>query len=444
MVIILIMAANAFAAITSGTFQVAKTQAMFRAIAATDPDEKIRNADTMAIKYCPSSTWDFFIEDFAISKGMIKLHSASSYFYLNAASKHVDVILEKAIKDGVRQVVLLRPLYDSSAYRFHKAAPDVKYYEVDLPEIQAEKIKLTKNILGVTPDWVSYVPFDFHKQNIAAELKKAGYDEKNKTLFIFAGTQYTAAEVADSLLKFIANHTAAGSSVVFEYVLNPVLEKDYRYLGARASISALAAWGIKYIFGINDGEVESVFNKNGLALISDSGPEELTKNYLIKSNGKVDGRMHGFFKIAYAGVPEKKLREKLLKKPYKEAKPKPVPETHTVSVSADIQDFLSQNENALLKKDVGAIMNNFSEKFLNDGATKDMASGYWAFVVNSPSFAEVNSLKIIVTELSFNGDTASLTGFVRSNAGLDLFESIIIKENGKWKHYGNQKKWGED
>jgi hypothetical protein len=58
----------------------------------------------------------------------------------------------------------------------------------------------------------------------------------------------------------------------------------------------------------------------------------------------------------------------------------------------------------------------------------------WGFVINRITAAEVG-----VTELVPEGDKAYLAGFGRNNLGTGMVEDTIIKENGEWKWYGNQR-----
>jgi methyltransferase (TIGR00027 family) len=447
----IIMGANGYAVEKGRISQTAEGVAVYRAIGSMDPDDKIRNNDILAEKFVPLEKWDYHLrepiakKDFPRFKRLIKTFHTSAYFYINARTKHIDAILSDALKSGISQVVNLGAGYDSRAYRFHKAAPKVKFFEVDLPETQADKIKMVKEILGKLPDWVIYCPIDFNIQTLEGELKKAGFDEAKKTLFIWEGvTMYISAEAVAGTLRFIADHAVPGSSIVFDYMLQPIVEKDFRYYGARAAAEAVAAWGEPITFGIYDGEAESYVNQKGLSLISDLGPQELTQKYLIRSNGKVDGRMHGFLRIAHAQVPDKSLQNELMKKPYKAFNPDPSPTSHTVAVPADIQTFFDQYNKDLLTHEFWRIMASYSGKYLDNGATNTFMSYYWLMVCEVPSVKAITSANTILTNLQINGDIARYSGFTKTNMGYDLAEGIIIKENGQWKFYGNQKKADED
>jgi hypothetical protein len=219
------------------------------------------------------------------------------------------------------------------------------------------------------------------------------------------------------------------------------VEKDYRYWGAKFFVEALATLGEPVVFGLDEGTVEGFVGKRGLKLISDLGPEELTQKYLIRSNGKVDGRVLGFNRIAYAEVPDKDEGKLLINKVYEEVKPKPGHQTHTVAVPADIQIFLDQFASDYLNQEPNKIMLNYSDNFIHDGVTKNQMLYYWISEMQTPSLVAATSAKIILTQLEINGDTAVYSGFIKTNNYLDLLDTTVIqKEKGLWKIYGNQKK----
>jgi len=287
----------------------AQVVAAYRAIGAHDPDEKTRNPDYFAEKFIGSG----FLEtiglslDFEVSRKLLKTSRVRSsvYYYVNARTHHIDTILKKVASEGVKQVVILGAGHDSRAYRFRKVFPDVKFFEVDLPATQAQKKKRLTEIFGSPPDWVGYAPIDFNTQSLEEVLKEAGYDETKKTFFVWEGvTMYITEEGVDSTLRFIAQHSAPGSSVVFDYIHRSLIDGEFsKYPEAQWLFQMMAARGEPYIFGIPEGRAEHFVNQRGLEVLSDLGPDELTKRYLVRTNGSVDGPTVRFVRIMHAAVP---------------------------------------------------------------------------------------------------------------------------------------------
>jgi methyltransferase (TIGR00027 family) len=87
-------------------------------------------------------------------------------------------------------VVLLGAGFDSRAYRFRDTAPGIRFFEVDLPELQKEKKAKVAALLGSLPENVTYVPIDFNSQQLEGVLRKAGYENTIPTFFNWEGADY--------------------------------------------------------------------------------------------------------------------------------------------------------------------------------------------------------------------------------------------------------------
>jgi methyltransferase (TIGR00027 family) len=61
------------------------------------------------------------------------------FAYLAARTRFYDATVARALKSGIRQVIILGAGYDSRAWRL--AHEGVAYFEVDLPEVQSHKIE---------------------------------------------------------------------------------------------------------------------------------------------------------------------------------------------------------------------------------------------------------------------------------------------------------------
>ena len=137
-------------------------------------------------------------------------------------------------------------------------------------------------------------------------MKEAGYDEGKKTYFVWEGVTYFITEGGvDSTLKFIVQHSAPGSSVVFDYLHRSVIDGDFsKYPEAQGLIQIMAEQGEPCIFGIPEGEAEDFVNQRGLEVLSDLGTDELTKRYLVRSDGSVEGpKTPSAVRIMHASVP---------------------------------------------------------------------------------------------------------------------------------------------
>jgi methyltransferase (TIGR00027 family) len=279
--------------------QTALTTCAYRAIGSLDPDPKTRNPDYLAGKLLGR------VFDFAVEIGRYRAEPRRAFFFVTARTKHIDELLRESLQRGASQVVLLGAGLDSRAYRFHQEFPKVKFFEMDLPTTQEYKRGLAEKCIGPAPPTLIYTPIDFNTQTLGQALAKAGYERKAKTFFIWEGvTYYISAQAVDGTLRFIAQNSAPGSSVVFDYALEEVIAgDDSRFPGARYFMDRLASLGEPWVFGIADGKAADYVSQRGLKAVSDLDSREMGKRYLMSSNGKVYGPVSGILRMMHAEVP---------------------------------------------------------------------------------------------------------------------------------------------
>lgn len=284
----------------------AEYAAGYRAVAAQDPDEKIRNPDHLAIKLLPPNFWafGFLHKDYARSKQGIKFFRAAGYYTVNATTKHIDGLLQTSGQSGLQQVVNIGAGYDSRPYRMGDQMPGVHFFEIDLPATSAAKQAAIRNVFGQLPANVTYVPVDYRNRHFINTLKKAGYDEARKTLFIWEGiTQFMDAKIIDTTLRYIAQRTNPENRVIFSYIPAEFVRGEYGKMGwVRFRELRARSTGEPWKFGIPHKKTAAFFDLRGLKVIADLGAKELAEKYLIRSDGKLDGKPTPYVRIVYAGV----------------------------------------------------------------------------------------------------------------------------------------------
>jgi methyltransferase (TIGR00027 family) len=277
-----------------------------RAVAAMDPDEKIRNPDTMARQFLSPAFWFWTAldEDYDKSKQFINFYRVSAYYTQNACTKHIDRILSEAAGDGLEQVVIIGAGLDSRAYRFQRQMPDVRFLEVDLPAAVARKQELVKAATGGLPESVHYVPVNYRNGGLDGLLKQSGYQRNARTLFICEGVcQYIDAAAVDRILTFIAKNAPTGSELVFDYIFEAIAKGDFSKMPwARFQAVRAAVHGHPWKFGIDPGKAGDFVTSRGFSVVSDLGAKELAQRYLVGSDGKIDGQPTPFFRIMHAVI----------------------------------------------------------------------------------------------------------------------------------------------
>lgn len=284
----------------------AEVSAAYRAIAAQDPDEKIRNPDYLAIKLVPPNFWlfGFLHKDYARSMQGIKFFRAAGYYTVNASTKHIDGLLQKCSQNGLQQVVNIGAGFDSRPYRLGDKMPGVHFFEIDLPATSAAKQAAIKKVFGRCPENVTYIPVDYRTGHFINTLRNAGYDENRKTLFIWEGSsQFMGEKIVDTTLRYIAQRTNSKNKVIFSYIPAEFVRGEYGKMGwVRFRELRARAAGEPWKFGIPNKKTGEFFDRRGFKIITDFGPKELVGNYLIRSDGKMDGKPTPYVRIAYAEV----------------------------------------------------------------------------------------------------------------------------------------------
>jgi len=117
-----------------------------------------------------------------------------------------------------------------------------------------------------------------------------------------------------------------------------------------------------------------------------------------------------------------------------------------VKVPPDIRAFLDKFCSDIVSYDVEKIMTNYSDQYLLFGMKKANIEKFFRNYPGSPTQRGVKSYEATVTIFEAQGDKAYVDGFFTSKTSDDakaveasMFNGWIIKENGQWKWYGNQK-----
>jgi len=179
-------------------------------------------------------------------------------------TRYIDDYLNMCIDDGIEQLVILGAGYDTRAYRFDQLKEKVNVFELDHIATQKVKLEKVKKIFGTLPNHVVYIPIDFDKEKLGQRLFESGYDKKLKTLFIWEGvTMYITEEAVDETLSFVAENSGSGSSIIFNYTFQSVLDGTCELEYAANVREDYERRGEPLTFGIQEGAIEEFLSKRG-------------------------------------------------------------------------------------------------------------------------------------------------------------------------------------
>ena len=259
--------------------------AVMRAMENLLPEDKKLFEDPYSEKFL-SPFWKFWVilmRSPKILNSLIKIREKLTPGVIGGLicrTRYIDDVLTNAIKEGFETVVNLGAGMDTRAFRI-PGIENVKYFELDFPELQKVKRAYIDEKIGELPSNVSLVPIDFNSQDIGDELKKAGYTLSSKTLFIWEGvTQYISKKAVDNTLKYVAQ-AATGSRIVLTYVLKSFINGSHIPDGLNSLYKmTLNKKKPLWFCGFEPAEMHEYLSKFSLSLIEDVGHEEYLERYI--------------------------------------------------------------------------------------------------------------------------------------------------------------------
>jgi O-methyltransferase involved in polyketide biosynthesis len=160
------------------------------------------------------------------ASGYAQKRAAGDFGFIVARCRYMDVVLSEELDRGIQQLVILGAGYDSRAYRF----------------------------------------------------------DQLKTLFIWEGVKmYLDASSVDSILAFVASHSAPGSAIVFDYLCKPpaVPKRD---IGILLVSSVRSFFNEARRFKIEADQIEPFLTYRGFSQVHNATTADLRRRYFTGRN----------------------------------------------------------------------------------------------------------------------------------------------------------------
>jgi methyltransferase (TIGR00027 family) len=210
-----------------------------------------------------------------------------------ARSRFVEDELAAAIKQGVRQYVILGAGLDTFAYRNPHTSSGLKVFEVDYPSTQKWKRRQLDKAKIPFPETLTFAPVDFENQSLADQLQKAGFRTYEPSFFSWLGvTMYLSPETMYETFKYISSSTPSGSAIVFDYVIPPSSQILLRRIGFRLLARVVARAGEPWVNFLEASSLIENLKSIGFTQIEDLGPEEINARFF---NNRADRLIVGNF-----------------------------------------------------------------------------------------------------------------------------------------------------
>lgn len=202
-------------------------------------------------------------------------------------SRYTEDELEKALRRGVSQYVILGAGLDSFAYRRRDLAGVVQVFEVDYPATQQWKYERLRALNFAPPTNLTFIPLDFEKQTLEETLPAGGYRREQAAFFSWLGvTRYLTEDAIFTTLQHVAALSVPRSEIVFDYSLPEALldEENRRILTTLKEYGT--AHGEPWLSLFEPASLAVRVKEAGFAQVWDFGPEEAFARYIA---GRTDG-----------------------------------------------------------------------------------------------------------------------------------------------------------
>lgn len=230
--------------------------AAVRAFGSREPDENVRNPDSVAdLLIGPAEL--ALISDHPVSTGLTQDYKEASQnpaIVLFAGlmlwrTRYIDEALERAVKNGAKQVVILGAGFDTRAYRFGELLKHSRVIEVDAAPTQEYKKRRVQEVLRDLPTNLTYCTIDFAKNDLMDGLRRVGFRWDEKTFYIWEGVCMYLPEISvRKTLQTIASHSWPGSTLVLDYANTLGIELG-KFMPNRAG-GIPTTWAEPWIFGV--------------------------------------------------------------------------------------------------------------------------------------------------------------------------------------------------
>jgi len=194
--------------------------------------------------------------------------------FLAMRTRFAEDALAVAVKQGVRQLVVLGAGLDTYAYR-NPFGECLRIFEVDHLATQVWKRRLLAEADINLPDSLVFVPVDFECDTIAEKLKTSGFNPEQQTFFTWLGVvPYLTEPAIWTTLAFIAS-LPNGAHVVFDYSNTPTSLSPKMLNAHQRRAAQVAKLGEAFITYFETEKLLALLTAMGFVKIEDEGPLQM-------------------------------------------------------------------------------------------------------------------------------------------------------------------------
>ncbi|MHB1043387.1 MAG: class I SAM-dependent methyltransferase [Eubacteriales bacterium] len=243
----------------------------------TPPVELIESIDPVSAASCNDQA--------AALAWMMRVIPSASHTL--SRSSYTEEALVEAVRQGVRQYVILGAGMDTFAFRRPEMLEQLQVFEVDHPATQAFKRRRLAEIGWEQPARLHYVPVDFTRESLAAALARSPYDPRALSFFSWLGvTYYLPREAVFATLRAFADISPTGSDIIFDYMDTDIFVPGKVAKRMQMAMEKLREWGEPLITSFDPSTLAADLARLGLRLREDLSPADIEERYF---QGRTDG-----------------------------------------------------------------------------------------------------------------------------------------------------------
>jgi methyltransferase (TIGR00027 family) len=202
-------------------------------------------------------------------------------------ARYEEDCLERSIRQGVRQYVILGAGIDTFAFRRQDLLQQLQVLEVDHPETQSYKRQRLAEVGLKPPKSLHFIPADLEQENLASVLRNSSFNPECLTFFGWMGvTYYLDPESVFATLRDIIEVAHPGSSVVFDYLDTGFFAPENPHTSVRAVLDNVRRIGEPMQTGFDPPALAGHLSRLGFRLNEDLSAADIEARYF---RGRKDG-----------------------------------------------------------------------------------------------------------------------------------------------------------
>lgn len=195
---------------------------------------------------------------------------AGARVQVTCRGRYTEDALDRAVRGGITQYVILGAGLDSSAYRGRPAGAGsgrVRVFEVDHPSTQDWKRRALADAKVPVPDEVTFVAADLTVDSLAGRLAAAGFDAAAPALVSWLGVLMYLTPDAIAQTMTVVGGFAPGTELIADYMLPEDMRDEAGTVYASLVGQASAERGEPWLSSFAPGEMTGLARQAGFGAV---------------------------------------------------------------------------------------------------------------------------------------------------------------------------------